>query len=114
AVHDTTNSRWADNQRLRRMVLQVILVAVAVAAAAWLLYALKKVLLLLALTVFFCYLVSPLVDVVKRPIRLGRSGWRVPNALAVVIVYLLLLCALALALDLLLPVLSEQVNTFVS
>ena len=114
-VHENmAHSSRAENQRLRRMVLQVILVGVAVAVVAWLLYALKKMLLLLALTVFFCYLVSPLVEFVKRPRRLGRSVWRVPHTLAVVIAYLLLLCALAFALDLLLPVLSDQISTLVN
>jgi predicted PurR-regulated permease PerM len=113
AVNDENNRNRGETQRLRRLVLQVILVILVVLAMAWLLYALKTVLLLLVLTVFFCYLIVPLVDFIERPVRLGRSTWRVPHTLAVTIVYLILAAIVATGLELLLPVLSEQVSELV-
>src|SRR3972149_12293074 len=42
--------------------LRVIFTVVAVAATLWILYALRGVILLVVLAIFFAYLVAPLVD----------------------------------------------------
>ncbi len=93
---------------MRRVVLQVILLAAAAIATVWLLYALRSVLLLLAFTIIFCYLVTPLVDFVERPFRFGRKELRAPHTLAIFIVYLLLFGGCALAVERILPLLSAQ------
>src|SRR5258708_27475233 len=38
----------------------------------WIIYKLTAVILLVVLSIFFAYLVAPLVDVAQRPIRLGK------------------------------------------
>jgi len=81
-----------------------------VLTGAWLLYALRKILLLLAFTVFFCYLSAPLIELVERPRQVGRWRWRAPHLLAIVIAYAVLLGAIILILDLILPSLSEQIS----
>lgn len=88
------------------------MLVVALAIIVWLLYALRAVLLLLAFSVIFCYLIAPLVDLVERPLRFRNSGWRMPRALAISIVYLLLIGVIVLAMDWVVPLLSEQISTF--
>src|SRR5258708_33088683 len=57
-----------------RAVLRIILILLAVAAFLWIVYKLTTVLLLIVLSIFFAYLVAPLVDMVQRPIRIGGRG----------------------------------------
>ena len=66
-----------------RAALQVILVILAVAAAAWVVYKLERVLLVLAVAMFFAYVVAPLVRFAQHPVRIAGSdrarcpgGWR--------------------------------------
>src|SRR5260221_6280587 len=54
-----------------RAVLRIILILLAVAAFLWIVYKLTTVLLLIVLSIFFAYLVAPLVDMLQRPIRIG-------------------------------------------
>src|SRR5690242_2817566 len=102
-----------DNSRqVRRTVLTVVFVVLACFIALWLLYALRAVLLLLAFAVIFSYLIAPLVDLVERSLRFGRAGRQPSRALAISIVYLLLIGAVAFAMDHFLPLLSEQLSAF--
>src|SRR4051812_29166474 len=61
-----------------RVVLRIIVILLAVAALLWVVYKLTAVLLLLVLSIFFAYLVAPLVDLVEKPVSLaaGLSGFR--------------------------------------
>jgi predicted PurR-regulated permease PerM len=68
--------------------LWVLLVVVGVAFALWILYRLKGILFLVVLSVFFSYLVAPIVRVVRRPVTLrGRHIVR-PLPVAIGVVYL--------------------------
>lgn len=100
-------------RRTQRIILQVIGLVAASLLALWLLYALRAVLLLLAFTVIFCYLIAPLVEFVEQPLRLGRYKWRVPRVFAVVVVYLLLGSLLVFLFDQVIPLLSEQLSALV-
>ncbi|MGE5359865.1 MAG: AI-2E family transporter [Bacteroidales bacterium] len=89
-------------------VLRAILVIAGVAALAWLLYAVRSVLLLLALSVFFAYLLAPLVALVQRPRPLYGRQRRLSPGLAVGVVYLLLFGIIAVVLGAVGPQVSEQ------
>ncbi len=102
----------ADLERVGRIAVRVVLLVAAVAGIAWLLYALRAVLLLLAFSVIFCYLIAPLVDLAERPLRFGNSAWRMPRALAISIVYLLLIGVVVFALDRVAPLFSDQLSAF--
>lgn len=97
---------------LQRNVLQIILLVLATALVLWLLYELRKILLLLVFTVLFCYLIAPLVNLIVGPRQFGRITWRVPRALAIFAVYTFLFCGFVWALDWLAPLLSDQVSAF--
>jgi predicted PurR-regulated permease PerM len=93
-----------------RAVLRLILLVLVVAGFIWALYRLTGVLLLLVLSIFFAYLIAPLVELVHRPIRFRGRERLMPRPLAIGIVYLLLFGALTLVILLLLPVVSDQLT----
>src|SRR6267142_4460707 len=73
-----------------RVVLRIIVLLLAVAAFLWIIYKLTTVLLLLVLSIFFAYLVAPLVDLVEKPVYIGGRNRQVPRGLAIGVVYLFL------------------------
>ncbi len=96
-----------------RAILRIIFIVIVVAAGMWLLYALEGVLLLVVLSIFFAYLLSPLVDLVRRPFKLRGGEYTMPRVLAVGIVYLIIFGALAIALYFLIPRVVGQVDQFI-
>jgi predicted PurR-regulated permease PerM len=107
-----TDSLLTDSIRIRRIVTQTLLLVAAAAAIIWLVFALRMILLLLAFTAIFCYLIAPLVDFFEFPIRVGRFVLRIPHTLAIIIVYLLLAGAMALTIEKFGPLLSDQLSSF--
>ncbi|HEV7860783.1 MAG TPA: AI-2E family transporter [Pyrinomonadaceae bacterium] len=97
-----------------RVILRVVVIILAVAAALFALYQLQGVILLLVLSIFFAYLVAPLVDFVRRPIYIRGREFVMPRGVAIGIVYLALFGSLGLALYLLLPRLGDQFPVFAS
>jgi predicted PurR-regulated permease PerM len=95
-----------------RVVLRIIVILLAVAALLWIVYKLTTVLLLVVLSVFFAYLVAPLVDLVQRPVRIGGRERVIPRGLAIGIVYVVLFVGIALAIDFLAPQLGAQYPEF--
>jgi predicted PurR-regulated permease PerM len=95
-----------------RVILRIILILLAVAALLWIVYKLTTVLLLIILSVFFAYLVAPLVDLVQRPLRIGGRELVIPRGLAIGIVYAVLFVGFGLAIYLLAPQLGAQFPEF--
>jgi predicted PurR-regulated permease PerM len=107
-----TDSLLSDPARVRRIVTQVILLVAAAAAIVWMVYELRMILLLLAFTAIFCYLIAPLVDFFEFSIRVGRARLRVPHTMAIIIVYILMAGALAFTIEKVGPLLSDQLSSF--
>jgi predicted PurR-regulated permease PerM len=103
-----TEASWSQT----RVILRVIIIVLMVAAMMWVLYKLQGVILLLVLSIFFAYLVAPLVELVRRPFHLRGRERTIPRAAAIGIVYLVLFGALTIALWILLPKLSKQIKAF--
>ncbi|MER3427717.1 MAG: hypothetical protein C4334_06400 [Pyrinomonas sp.] len=95
-----------------RAVLRIILIVLAVAAGLWLLYELEGILLLIILSVFFAYLIAPLVELVRRPFKLAGRERIIPRAVAIAIVYVLIFGSLGFAFYLLLPRIGDQATQF--
>ncbi len=95
-----------------RAVLRIILILLAVAAFLWIVYKLTTVLLLIVLSIFFAYLVAPLVDMVQRPIRFGARERVMPRGLAIGIVYVVLFVGFGFAIYFLAPQLGAQFPEF--
>jgi predicted PurR-regulated permease PerM len=91
-----------------RAVLRLIFIILAVAGAMWALYMLEGVLLLVVLSVFFAYLVAPLVEFFHRPFILGGRARLMPRTAAISIVYVLIFGSLGLSVYLLLPQIGNQ------
>ena len=95
-----------------RVVLRIIVILLAVGALLWIVFKLTTVLLLVVLSIFFAYLVAPLVDLVQRPVRIGGRERVVPRGIAIGIVYLTLFVGIGLAIDFLAPQLGAQYPEF--
>lgn len=95
-----------------RAVLRVMLIALALGATLWIVYKLTAVILLVVLSIFFAYLVAPLVEAVHRPIRIGGRARLMPRGIAIGIVYLAIFSSVGLAIYLLVPRLGSQFPEF--
>src|ERR1041385_8092747 len=95
-----------------RIVLRIIVMLLAVAALLWVIYKLTTILLLLVLSIFFAYLVAPLVDLVERPLHIGGRERRLPRGLAIGIVYVVIFATIGLAIYFLAPQLASQFPEF--
>jgi predicted PurR-regulated permease PerM len=95
-----------------RVVLRIIGILLAVIAVLWVVYKLTTVLLLVVLSIFFAYLVAPLVDLVQRPIRIRGRERVIHRGLAIGIVYLVLFLGIGLGIYFLAPQLGAQFPEF--
>lgn len=95
-----------------RIVLRIIAILLVVAALLWIIYKLTAVLLLLVLSIFFAYLVAPLVDLVQQPLRVRQREFRIPRGIAIGIVYVILFIGGGLAIYFLAPQLAAQFPEF--
>jgi predicted PurR-regulated permease PerM len=95
-----------------RIVSISLMILVGFIAAIFVLRALTGVLLLLVLAIFFAYLVSPLIEFLRRPIYLGGKRRVMPRPLAIGIIYLILFGALGIGISFLYPSLKNQVEEF--
>jgi predicted PurR-regulated permease PerM len=106
------NERTYENGQLIRIWTQVIVRVLAIVVVslgiAWLLYQLKTLLLLLIISIFFCYLIAPAVRLFEEPIYIGGRELRLPRSIAIGIVYVLIGFVLYLGLRLVWPQLSGQ------
>src|SRR6266576_3880257 len=95
-----------------RIVLRIIVLLLAVAALLWIIYKLTTVLLLLVLSIFFAYLVAPLVDLVEKPVRIGGRDRKMPRGLAIGVVYLFLFAVVGAGIYFLVPQFAAQFPEF--
>lgn len=93
-----------------RVIVRVFLTIAAVIFGIWLLYQLSTVLLLLIISIFFCYLIAPLVRIVEYPVYFRKRELKIPRSLAILIVYLVIALIFMLATQLLSPLISDQVE----
>jgi len=104
----TVDASWPQT----RVILRVLFIILVVAAVLWVLIKLTGVILLLVLSIFFAYLVAPMVEFVRRPIRLGEREVAIPRVAAITIVYLVILAALALGIAFVVPRVGNQFPEF--
>jgi len=73
-----------------RALLRDLILVAAVGAGVWVAYRLGRIILVLALAVFFAYVIAPLVDLLQRPVSVRGRSRRLTRAAAIAIVYLVL------------------------
>jgi len=94
--------------------VQIILVVVAAAGAAWGLYTLERVVFLLLVSATFAYVVAPLVRLAEHPVRVAGGRRQLSRGLAIGLVYVVILGSIAAGAALLLPTVTTQVGEAVS
>ena len=95
-----------------RAVLRIILIVLAVALTLWVIVKLTGVILLLILSIFFAYLVAPLVEFLSRPIHISGRKFSIPRSLAIVFAYLIIIAACVVGVYILAPQLGSQFPEF--
>src|ERR1700674_4232621 len=108
AEKESSQTAWLQTRAL----LRILVILLAVVGLLWFLYKLTTVILLVVLSIFFAYLVAPLVDLVQRPFRIGGRERMMPRALAIAIVYVVLFVGFGLAIYFLAPQLADQFPEF--
>ncbi|MBC8032186.1 MAG: AI-2E family transporter [Pyrinomonadaceae bacterium] len=95
-----------------RAVLRIILIILVVAVTLWILIKLTAVILLLILSIFFAYFVSPLVEFLRRPVRLAGKQFAIPRTLAIALSYIIIVGAVVVGIYFLAPRLGNQFPEF--
>ena len=97
-----------------RVVLRIAVLLLLVIAVLWILSKITGIILLLVLSIFFAYLVSPLVEFLRRPRAVGRRTVAIPKVGAIALTYLIILAAMVFVIFVILPTLSNQFPEFAS
>ena len=95
-----------------RVVLRVIIVILAVIGVLWFLSKITVILLLLVLSIFFAYLVSPLVEFLRRSRVIGGRTIAIPKVIAIALAYLIIAAGITFVVLVILPSLSTQFPEF--
>jgi predicted PurR-regulated permease PerM len=97
-----------------RVALQVLLIIVGVAFLLWALHRLASVVLVMMLAALFAYVIAPLVQLARRPIRISGRSRRLPRGVAIALVYVLLAGTVSAGAALLLPSATDQVDDMIA
>ena len=92
------------------MIVRVIFLLVGLFVASWILYQIRAVLLLLVLSIFFCYLIAPIVHLIEQPVYIGSREIKIPRSMAIIVVYLLIGATFFAVLQLVWTPLSQQMS----
>lgn len=92
--------------------LRVIVVILAVGVILWIISKITGIILLLVLSVFFAYFVSPLVEFLRRQRTVYGRAVAIPKVVAIALAYLIILAGIVFAVFVILPTLSNQFPEF--
>jgi predicted PurR-regulated permease PerM len=95
-----------------RVVLRVIMVLLAVIGFIWVISKITGIILLLVLSIFFAYLVSPLVEFLRRERTIGGRKIAIPKVVSIALAYLIIMAAIVFVVFVILPSLSNQFPEF--
>jgi predicted PurR-regulated permease PerM len=90
--------------------VRVIAIIIGLLIAIWLLYKLSTLLLLLLISIFFSYLMAPLVSLFENPVYIRGREVKLPRAAAIFAVYLVVGSLLFVSMQWMLPKLWEQMT----
>src|SRR5918993_3610566 len=89
-----------------RVVLRLIFILLTVMVLLWVISKITGIILLLVLSIFFAYLVSPLVEFLRQPRKIWDREIAIPKVAAIGLAYLVLLGVIAAGIFVRLPSLS--------
>lgn len=93
-----------------RVIIRTFLIVVSSILVAWVLYQLGTVILLLIFSIFFCYLIAPLVRIAEQPVYVGGRELKIPRGLAIILVYICIGLLLFVSTRLISPMMTQQVD----
>lgn len=96
-----------------RAILRVIFVILIVLGSLYVLLKLTSIVLLVVLSIFFAYLVAPLVEVLHRPINFAGRRFAMPRVGAIAFAYLLIFAGILAIFYFIVPQLVNQFPQFV-
>ncbi len=96
---------------LRIVVITLLLLAVSDFAKG-IITSLTHLFFMLVLSVFFAYLIEPLIQIIRRPFEEGGVEKYMPRPLAIATAYLMVFSSIGIAIAILAPLVSEQVSQF--
>lgn len=88
------------------------MVLLAVGVVLWVISKITGIILLLVLSIFFAYFVSPLVEFLRRQRTVSGRTIAIPKIVAIALAYLIILAAIVFAVFVILPSLSNQFPEF--
>jgi predicted PurR-regulated permease PerM len=88
----------------------LLIIAAGVLAAA--VYTARFLVFLIILSIFYAYLLEPIVKMVRRPFKVRNLDSLMPRSLAIVITYIFVFTGVALAVAYLAPQIAEQAREF--
>jgi predicted PurR-regulated permease PerM len=95
-----------------RIVVVVLIMMQLWDVLQYLFYGLQRLILLVILSIFFAYLMDPLVKLIRRPFKERKKEKWMPRWAAVLIAYLILFLVIILAILYLAPRVNEQLKEF--
>lgn len=95
-----------------RVVLRLIFILLVVIAVLWIISKITVIILLLVLSIFFAYLVSPLVEFIREPRTIGNRRIAIPKIAAISISYVIILGAIVFAIFVIVPSIGNQFPEF--
>ncbi|HEX7228032.1 MAG TPA: AI-2E family transporter [Candidatus Binatia bacterium] len=95
-----------------RVVLRLIFILLTVMVLLWVISKITGIILLLVLSIFFAYLVSPLVEFIRQPRTIAGRAIAIPKVIAITLSYLIILAAILMAVFVIVPSLSNQFPEF--
>jgi predicted PurR-regulated permease PerM len=108
-----TNVVALEDRISTRLILKIAILILALAAALWTLQRLRMVILLLVLSIFFSYLIAPLVEWFQRPVLIRGRARKLPRTAAIALVYLVIALVVGLIFYSLVPALTAQINAVI-
>ena len=92
------------------VIVRVIFLLVGLLIAGWLLYQLRALFLLLILSIFFCYLVAPVVHLLEQPLYIFNREIRLRRSVAIAFVYVMIGALMFLGFRMMWAPLWDQIN----
>ena len=112
ATKAAVEASWPPTRAVLRIVIIALLTYYLFESTRWIIVKLTGVILLLVLSIFFAYLVAPLVEFLDRPIRIAGRKFAIPRSLAIVLSYLIIVAIIVFGIYLLAPRLASQFPEF--
>ena len=112
AVRTAVETPGPPNRVIIRIAIIVVAVVAGTIAVYWVISRLTGIILLLVLSIFFAYLVAPLVEFLQRPRSLASRTITMPRVLAILIAYLTIAFVTVFAGYAVLPGLTNQYPEF--